>query len=340
MMKRISLILLSALLFSCSLNAKKPKNVKPEWLKNPKSVYPENRYLSALGEGDSRQQAENMAAANLSRIFRSDIRADETINQRYRELTTGDEFEYEDETNVNKKVNISSQQTLFNLQFGESWTDNLGRVHTIAYLDRMRTADIYEQKITKNSERIIHFLDEERTASDPIKKYAALNAASVVADINEVLIGQLNIIFPSGIDMLEMNYDQNNIRQKMKDAAQQIGFKIQISNDNENKISNLLEEMVNNLGFSIKTEAIILLEGQIEISDTDLKRDNIKFVRYDLKMNAVVNDEIIVTMNEKGREGHVSLSEARARAIRTLKKKIEKDFKTKLIDYFDQLVLK
>ena len=35
---------------------------RPEWVDNPKLAYPENLYLVAVGEGDTRQAAENSAA--------------------------------------------------------------------------------------------------------------------------------------------------------------------------------------------------------------------------------------------------------------------------------------
>ena len=58
---------------ACAVNAKSKKSPKPKWLTNPKKVYPEQLYLTAIGEGDTRSDAENMAAANLSKIFEATI---------------------------------------------------------------------------------------------------------------------------------------------------------------------------------------------------------------------------------------------------------------------------
>nr|MDA3813272.1 hypothetical protein [Candidatus Cloacimonadota bacterium] len=97
MKKIILLSLILILILSCAAHAVKRKGSKPEWLKNPKAVYSEQMYLTAIGEGDSRSDAESMAAGNLSRIFESNIKAEETVNQRYMELTKNNKTDLEEQ---------------------------------------------------------------------------------------------------------------------------------------------------------------------------------------------------------------------------------------------------
>ncbi|MDP8203584.1 MAG: hypothetical protein P9L95_03525 [Candidatus Tenebribacter mawsonii] len=339
MKKTILLSIILILILSCAAHAKKRKNSKPEWLKNPKSVYSEQMYLKAIGEGDSRSDAENMAAGNLSKIFESKVKAEETVNQRYMELIKNDKTDIEEQTDIIKNVNIQSQQTLFNIQFGESYTDDMGRVHTIAFLNRMKTAEIYESKINKNAARISYFNKIANESYDQLLSYASLSAASAVSSHNELLLAQLTIIFPSAIDMLEINYNHNEIVKNANAAAAEISCSIEIKNDEDNKITILLEELINDMGFVISAENILKIDGEILLEKTDLNRD-MEFVRYELQINVTDNnDNIIVSMSEKGREGHVSASEARARAIRTLSKKINRQLKKKLIAYLDGMVL-
>jgi len=339
MKKIILLSVVLILILSCAAHAKKRKDSKPDWLKNPKTAYSEQMYLTAIGEGDSRSDAENMAAGKLARIFESNINAEETVNQRYMELTKNNKTDFEEQTDVIKNVNIQSQQTLFNIQYGESFTDDVGRVHAIAYLNRKKTAEIYESKINKNSERISYFAKIASESNDPILNYAAMSAASAVSSHNEMLLAQLTIIFPSAIDMLEINYNHDQIVKDAKAAAANVSCKIEIQNDEEKKISIMLEELINDLGFVLSKENVLKIDGNILLEKTDLKRD-LEFIRYELQVSVTDNkDDVIVSMSEKGREGHVSASEAKARAIRTLSKKINSQLKKKLIAYFDGMVL-
>jgi len=339
MKKVILLSIVMILILSCAAHAKRKKNSEPNWLKDPKAAYPEQMYLTAIGEGDSRSDAENMAAGNLARIFESNIIAEETVNQRYMELTKNKKTDIEEQTDVLKNVNVKSQQTLFNIQFGESFTDDMGRVHTIAYLNRMKTAEIYESKISKNVDQINYFKGLYNKSNDPIFRYAAMSAASAVSSQNEILLAQLTIISPSFIDMLELNYNHNEIMKDTNSAASAISCNININNDEDNKVTILIEELINDLGFVLSKEKILSINGDILLEKTDLKRE-LEFIRYELQINITDNhDNIIVSMSEKGREGHVSAQEAKARAIRTLSKKINKQLKKKLVAYFDGMVL-
>nr|MDA3812713.1 hypothetical protein [Candidatus Cloacimonadota bacterium] len=243
------------------------------------------------------------------------------------------------QTDVTKSVNIQSQQTLFNIQFGESYTDDVGRISTIAYLNRMKTAEIYENKINKNAGRIYYFTGISEKNNDPILKYAALSAASAISSQNELLLTQLSIIFPSAIDMLEINYNHDQIVKNSNAAAANVSCKIAIQNDEEKKITIMLEELINDLGFVLSEDNVLRIDGNILLEKTDLRRD-LEFIRFELQINVTDNkNNVIVSMSEKGREGHVSAQEAKARAIRTLSKKINKQLKKKLIAYFDGMVL-
>ena len=338
MKKTILIALTFIFLLSGTAFAKKQK--PPKWLEAPKSVYPENMYLSAIGEADSRTMAENMAAGNLSRIFESNVKTDQTYSQRYMELTKNGQTSYEDQSTTNQNVSITSEQTLVNIEFGESYTNDMGRVFVIAYLNRMKTGEIYEEKIAENADNINYYVKLADESFDILFKYAALSAATAFSQNNEVLISQLGIIFPTSREMLEVNYKHADIMKQAAEISHQIGFSVDIANDPDHKISILVEELMNDLGFVISDTPLLMAHGKVLFEETDLQRDE-KFVRYELQLQ--VDDpqgQTIVTMDEKGREGHISVSEAQARAVRAVEKKIKKELDNKLISYFDGMVLK
>ena len=339
MKKLLLIVLMIIILFT--LQAKKKKDKKPDWLENPKDVYPESIYLTAIGDGDSRAEAENYAAGNLSKILESKIKTDQTVRERYQELITDEGSSFEESSDITKQVNIQSEQTLVNIQFAESYTDNMGRVFVIAYLDRMKTADIYFEKINKNAEKIVFFITQGNETQDPVSKYANLNAACAISLNNEILLEQLSIISPNSKASLELGYDFNELNKETAEYAKMIDFNVDIQNDMDNKVSILVEELMTDLGFVLADDAILHAVGSVAFEETDIKRENLVFVRYDLQLK--INDnsgKTFITISDNGREGHVSFSEATARAIRTVEKKIKKELKKKLVSYFDGLVIK
>jgi len=341
MRKSIVIILAVIVVFACSVQAKTAKNGKPQWLRNPKSVYPENRYLTAVGEGDTRSAAEDMAAGNLAKIFEANVTADQTVSERYYELMSDEKSEYEQQTNINKNVNVKSQQTLFNVQFAESFTDNMGRVHVLAYIDRLKTAGIYEEKITTNSQKIEYFSKQAAISSDILKKYAFYSAAAVIVSQNEMLLQQLTIISPASKDILDIGYNAQDLQTKYQKVAQQIKFQVNISNDPEDKVTILIKEILTDMGFAVGQPPILKAIGNLAIEPTDLKRRNLLFVRYELQLEIIDNaSQTLVTISDKGREGHVSQTEAEARAVMTIENKIKGELRDKLNSYFDRMISK
>jgi hypothetical protein len=336
MMRKITIIVLTLLLMACAAQAKKKKkDGPPAWLDNPQAVYNQHQYLSALGEGDSRSQAENMAAANLAKIFEQTVTSDETFMERYNELTKGNNTSMTHQNELTTNVNVQAGQTLMNIQYGESYTDNLGRTHVIAFLDRLKTGELYEQRINENTAQVRYFYNQSTSSQDAIERYAAMNAAATYVVANEVLLKQLDIISPTTKEFVELGYNAPEIKQQAAELARGISFSVNLAGDDEGKMGIIIKELMTDYGFVIADAGILATTGSITMEETDLNRDNLVFVRYDLQLLLKDASGItIVAYNDNGREGHTSFPEAKARAYKYLGKEIRKEFKKKLDAYF------
>lgn len=342
-MKRIILVFLAIMIFACAsvadAEAKGKKSKQPKWLDNPQEVYPEGYYLSAIGEGDSRSYAEEMAAGNISRIFEAKVKADQTVSNRYNEIVNAKGVNSTETTDINTNVNITSEQTLLNLKFGESYTDKMGKVYVIAYIDRMKTAGIYETRIAEASQKIVEFLKNGDNSKNQILSYAFYNGAQLFNEQVNVMLQQLDIISSSTRGMIELGYEPNMLNEKVRQASENISFSINLENDKDDKIKIVLQEMFTNMGFKLNDNGLLKVEGSVAYEETDLKRNDYVFVRYDLKLK-IIDDrsEVVAALTEKGREGHTSFTEAESRCVRKLQTKIDKKLQKKVIQYFDNLV--
>ncbi|MFO7896740.1 MAG: LPP20 family lipoprotein [Candidatus Cloacimonadales bacterium] len=342
-MKRIGLIIIAITIFSCAVvseaEAKRGKNEKPKWVDNPASAYPEAYYLSAIGEGDTRSYAENMAAANISRIFESQVKADQSVSNRYSEIADATGVSSSETTDIATNVNISSDQTLLNLKFGESYTDELGTVYVIAYIDRMKTATIYENRIAEANAKIVEFIKQGENIKSRTHSYAYLSAAKLFHDQLDVMLQQLDIISANSRSMIELDYDANALQKKLNQVAEEVTFSIDLTNDEAGKIESVLQQLLTSMGFRLSDNGLLKVQGSVDFSETDLGRDDYVFVRYDLQLK-IIDDRgnIVAALSEKGREGQNSFAEAKARCVLKLQNKIEKNLQRKVVQFFDNLV--
>jgi len=307
----------------------------PAWVANPKAVYPESAYLVSVGAGDTRRAAENAAAANLSRIFEAHIESDERLLDQVHERGK----HVERTTTFTADINILSAQTLYNVQHAEAWQDRNGRYHAVAYLDRGETGGIYRGKINEQTTRVEFLLGHAEQTDGLLKKYALLRAANQHAAENLRLLRQLKVIHPRAVASATPAYSTNELRKALADTAQQIRVKIRIAGDDERRMVSCLEELITRYGFVVGQPAVLEVDGRVSVTDTRQRAFGIVFVRYELALQIKdAGGSVLATLNNKGREGHVSLAEARVRSFRTLENAINTSGAQHFDHYFDSLI--
>ncbi|MCB5230678.1 MAG: LPP20 family lipoprotein [Candidatus Cloacimonas sp.] len=332
------IVLCFALSVQTNLSAKRIKASKdPEWVTNPYSKYSEDRFLVAIGEGDNRGAAEAKAAANLAKIFETEVTSEEVYVERYQEIVKGSSTTHSEFSDLSQDVSITTNQTLYNVQYAENYTNKLGRTFVLAYIDRLKTGNIYTQKIEQNAERINAFIKSSENTDNYLKKYAYLNAALLIASVNKPIIEQVQIISIAHHNSLVLNYNYNDLFMLTKEVAQKVHFSLSISNDDENRLCSIISDIITGYGFVVSDKGDLKIVGDVDIESVDLKRRE-KFVRWNLNLNLESNDGVtLITHSQRGREGHLNYPEAVSRAYRAIESEIRLEFNKKLMKYFDNL---
>lgn len=312
----------------------------PDWYLNPQSVYPDDVYLTAVGTGDSRRDAEQQAMASLSQIFESEIRVDSRTQERYRELATAEGNLSESEVQLTQSTNIRSNQTLLNVQYGEAAVDEAGRVHVIAYIERNPTAQVYRNLIQKNADQVSSFLNESQSSSDIIRRYAFLSAADVVAASNEMLVNQLDIIQPGFSRTVPLGYDYDQILRDRVDLASQMRVSIAIANDEGGRVADVIRAALSEERFPVGAQSPVLnVTGTINVTPLELSGD-FKSVNWVLTLDMAGPDgSSLVTYNNEDRASGVTIDSARAFAFQDIEDAVADDFVGALRRYFDGVVL-
>jgi hypothetical protein len=313
---------------------------RPVWMENPQLKYPTKFYLTAVGEGDTLQTAETMAAANLARIFRTDIVVDERLTERYYELI-GKRNEYQEQSQLDRNVNVYTAMSLQNVQYPERYTDKTtGRVYALAALNRAETAAIYVNRLKENDAMTVRFVQRSEALS-PAMTYAALAAAVAIRADSHQLLAQLDVLYPQAKSQVTTTHALDVLQQRMAEAAKQIGFSVSIENDPDGKIAQAIAAQLTGLGFVVAPgNAFLQVRGTVSMEQTDLGRPGTFFVRYVMKLDMVdAYGKTVAALSEQGREGHVSLTEAANRCTRSMTSAVERQLISKVFNYFDRLLM-
>ena len=311
----------------------------PGWYLDPQSVYPDDKFLTGIGTGDTRRAAEQSAMAGLSQIFKSEISVDVSTAERYRDLIGPSGNMSESELMLAQSTNVQSNQTLLNVQFGEAAVDTEGRVHVIAYIDRMKTGRIYQDLINKNSDFVMDYMGSYQSTADPVRKYAYISAAAVVAQSNELLLDQLRIISQAYYAMSQIPYDQRKVQQQKVDTASGMTISIKITGDTGDRISGAVRQALSAERFPTADPALLNIRGSVSLESIELN-PKYKSVRWQLSLDFVGPDgKALVSYENQNKASGVTDEAARSFAYDDIGKAVDKDFIGSVRGYFDGLVL-
>jgi len=312
----------------------------PEWYLNPQSVYPDDVFLTAVGTGDTRRDAEQQALSGISQTFEAQVSVDSRTSERYRELMSSQGTMSETEIRLAEDTSVESNQTLLNVQYGEAAVDEQGRVHVIAYLERLPTSQVYRDLITRNGRQVDRFLTEAEGSSGIIREYAYTSAAAVVASSNEVLIDQLNIIVPGMARTVQLPYEFDDVLQRRADIASRMGVSVSVAGDSDGRVSSILRQALSEERFPIvDSGATLSVEGAISISDIPSNAD-FQSVRWTVSLGMIGPDgRSLVNYDQEDRASGISQEAARAFAYQDIEEAVSRDFVSAMRGYFDGLVL-
>lgn len=346
--KTITLLLLLGILLSGCLTTGSSAGgsaysggVQPKWLTDIDSAYPPTQYLAVIGEGDTLSKAQAKAASNMAMIFETRIKVDSTVDARYSEIKKQGVFTSTTEkTNVSDRISQSSDQTLSNLKYGESWTDNMGTVFTAAYLNRIETAELYRERINDQTHVLLRLNEKGDKGDTKIERYAYYDSAFVIAMSNEVLLEQLEILHPQIAKTMELGYSLDDVKTTRAETADALTFRLSFSGEKSGAITSVISETFTDMGFTLADNAQLSASGSISFEKIDRNNDYENFKWY---LTLEIADETgvtIISLEESGVSASTSESAAISRINVDVKKVINKQLPRQFNAYLNSYLEK
>jgi len=334
-----AMLLIAAFLLmsSCSAprqaNSVSGSNRLPAWVDNPSTAYSDSRYLMAVGSGSTLREAHDDALSSLSRIFQAEINASQELIDDFVETSRDDEFSSERTTQLLNISRIGTHQELMNTEILQSELASNGTYYALAGMNRMESASIYNQEISNNDLKINEYESNADAESDPLQKLILLKKALVLAQVNENLSRQRNIIMGGASDRELNTQTLNRIREKFRTVQQQVPVAISTDSATETIIA-AIESVFQSSGFTVagsgSGRAVLEVDVAYDAQRAEMNRDNAEFVKWELIINIVntLNNESFRTFITEGRDGALSYNDALKRADYSARDKIENQFRS------------
>ncbi len=340
-MKFFKVCLFVCLLAGCAAAPKTPEAMQDKFLNSIDGAgkFPEEDYLSALGSGDTYEDAKRMAQANLAKIFSVDVSAKSKTLQKYAEILNADGVQQEQSASQESSVETSTNQRLVNVKFAGKYKDDKNKVHTLAYIDRRETAKIYEQRISDNEDNLRVFVQKGRKSKDIIQKYSCYKAALAYSKINRSLLEKLQVISPKDAQMNIQTYSYSKLATGVRELSKKITYVVSVQGDNNDAVKGMAERIMYNLDFKGSKDPLLKLNVSVKFEKEELGKST-KFYRWNLALKIVRTDlnKTILSLDKVGRDGGLSYERAKQVSYYQMRKFLAANIKNELEAYFDSRI--
>ncbi|GHT82503.1 hypothetical protein FACS1894137_01510 [Spirochaetia bacterium] len=311
---------------------------QPAWVNSPEAVYNRNTFVTGVGSGNSRDQAEKNAFTALSSVFHQSLQADQTISASYLEaVRNGASLGWTENTSVEGVIKTSTAMELVGAEIRDVWSD--GKIfYALALMEKAAAARLYTGMIQDN-QKIIDTLvpPADRNSLDSLARY---QFAAALAEGSKVFANVLSVIgapVPAGVKRPE------DYRLEASNILKNIPVSVIVQNDRDDRIRAAFAGVFSAAGFRTGGgNSRYQLKVRLSLSEAQLPNQSVKFARYvvDGNFTDTAAGAVLFPYNINGREGHSTLSEAETRAVRAAENKIKEDYAEALSVFLSRLIPK
>ncbi|GHU23634.1 hypothetical protein FACS1894172_02600 [Spirochaetia bacterium] len=320
----------------------------PAWINASQAVYSEANFVSAVGSGRTRADAEKDAIFKVAGFFGQSVQGEISMVSRYSQAVTNGVVTGISNDSTREAITISAQMdSLVGTEVRELWFDSKNTYYAVAVMEKSRAGAIYSDMITSNI-RILDTLSNlspaERVSLDGYAKY---QVAAVIADANQIFMKILNLL-GSRYNSTRHTMASLKTGAEYRLAAQAIVASIPIGvqvagPDQSNRIKSAFEKALGDQGFrSGGINSRYVLRVSVQLSEVAYPSGTNKYARIELnsQLTDTTTNATLFPYTFNDREGHVTLSEAENRAIREAERNIQTEYGNALQQYFSNVVLR
>ena len=259
-MKITATLVLGFVLTACS-------STQPDWLDKPTEEYPQQRYLSAVGEADDRSTADGRALANLAKIFEVAIR-DRSLDFSQAEVSGDQSGRAVSNTQATSRyVTTEAKQVLEGAQLAENWRAEDGKSYALAILEKAPAERRFRGGVRSADRQIedrVKYASQQ--APNPVVALAALEQARKIEHQRSNLNRNLSVVSGKGI---KAYYDQASLEKLLRNALVSLHFHAVADSP---QLQQSLESAIGALGIRLDKNAPYQLMASMDSEPVQLKQ--------------------------------------------------------------------
>lgn len=309
---------------------------KPDWVDGRSAEYPSAHYLTGVGQADSRTGASDQAYAAMAKIFNAQVEAQAKDWESYVLVERHDASQAERRLTINNLTKVSTDKVLENVSIADAWYDARKGVHyALAVMNRTQAETALMEKMAVLDRSIAADVTEARATHGALEKVQALRRSVKNVMLRETYNTELRVIRSSGQGTASA-YQVNELSGELEQfLATNLGIAVQVSGDHAESIQRALVEGLIREGFRVSTKldsreahhSELYVRGGVRLFPIEVHDPHFKYVRWCSAVEVLesAQQRVVGVVMRGGKEGHVTQSEATAKAMRVMQQTFSSD---------------
>ncbi|MDR1429447.1 MAG: hypothetical protein LBI85_04085 [Spirochaetaceae bacterium] len=304
----------------------------PDWYLDKEGRYPSSRYISALGEGTGRAEAEASAIAAISLFFNTTTEIRNQAIREFNEAVANDTTEFTKKTYITENAVIRSETDFLGIRFTSPWENTRSRTWAVlAYIDRLEAASIYESKINTASAAMRTLGDDAARETDNFYAASLLYRAFRMADLTEELIKTAALVDTGASQKYAGTLGLiSRIRSDYRSRRGNLNFGLTVEGDRNGRVERALGALLESSGYLIARQNPAYLVSVILTSAEENLPSGV-FIRPGVTLRIERGGAVLFSYSKNyTRYGHITLDGAYNRAFLAVERDLEENFIAKL----------
>lgn len=303
----------------------------PDWVSGKSSTYPSEFYITGVGSGDTRQEAQNQARAQIAEVFKVQLNARFVSNKTETLNGSNGKVNGESVDLTRSSVNVGIVKTLEGTEIADVWQDpNDMEYYALAVLDRQKASVRLADQISGLDTELVEIGREIDTAGSKLGKLHLLASRKNLAVRRQDLNSDYSILSSSGQGLPLPGFSADEASTELvRFCRNEIVFSLSAKGAGSKSAAQVLSDGLTSQGLVIgdsenaPADFIIRVSSSLDPSNTPL--DGWYYCWWDIGISIVDAEtgSVITEVSKRGRSGQLTVRRAKDRAIYDMDKVVK-----------------
>ena len=289
------------------------------------------RYLCGVGDGSTRETADNEARAELAKIFEANIKSVATSFESASQQvssTTGETWV--EAQKVTRWSMVSTDRVLTASHVLERWDDGRGTQWSLAVINRAQAGRDLRDRIMNKDAIVRAKLASARAAKSRLERFSALKGAMLALAEREALNSDLRVVDAAGRG-IPSPYDVGEILALLDDASGKLSIAVLVAGAAADQVQACLEEALTEKGYEVASAIArdelpslpgrhdVLIHGTVDVEKRGkVGRAHVVNTRLTVRLINGRNKKVIRTFRASRKGSRDTVESAAATAVHQL----------------------